>query len=127
MMKKKLFTIFVLLLFQINATLCQEVQTNVDLDNKIEYITKKLEQKIQMFPGFNNFQEARLFKISDSLYVLEILYKPGEQLLKNRKMLNPTEVLTFQEKVTAKLLQESPERSQTHKPRHFRVWGGEGT
>lgn len=75
----------------------------MDTDGKLQYIDQKSEEKLGMFKEYNNFREARLFKISDTLYVLEISYQPEDKLLRQRQMLSKDEVQKLQQQITEKL------------------------
>ena len=110
-MKKKSFFIFIMLLFICLTEICsaQEVQIPVDNSNKIEYIDAKLEKKLKLFPEYSNFREVRLFQISDTLFVLEISYKPQEKLLKNRIYFSKEETKSFLQKVTERIIQKEPQ------------------
>jgi len=87
----------------------QEVQIPVDKECKIEYIDTKLEKKLQLFPEYSNFREARLFQISDTLFVLEISYKLQEKSLKDRIHFSLEEADNFLQKVTERIIQKDPQ------------------
>jgi hypothetical protein len=57
----------------------QEMQVPLDIDGKIEVITAQMEQKLQMFGEYSDFEEARLFQKSDSSYILEITLGGGRR------------------------------------------------
>lgn len=84
--------------------MAQEIQVHVDEKGEIKYIDSKLGKNLELFKQYKNFQEARLFQISDSLYVLEILYESDGMLLKERKTLSPEEVAGFRRMVTSSLV-----------------------
>ena len=86
----------------------QEAQVPVDTLGKLQAITTELEQRLNMFPEYSNFKEAKLYQITDSSFVLEISYQPHEQLLKTRLMLNFSETKEFRQKVTERLTSASP-------------------
>lgn len=110
-MKKKSFFIFILLLFicLIEIISAQEVQIPIDEEGKIEYIDSKLEQKLGLFTEYSNFRKARLFRISDTSFVLEISYQLQEKLLKVRLLLSAEEAKNFQQKVTERIKQKKSE------------------
>ncbi len=109
-MKNILFIIFVFLFnLYLELANAQEIQIPIDEEGKIEYIDSKLEQKLNLFTEYVNFREARLFQISNSLFVLEIYYRPQEKLFKKRLQFSLEEVSSFQQKVTARIKQQAPQ------------------
>ncbi len=87
----------------------QEVQVSLDQEGKIEVIDSKLEKKLGLFKDYNNFKEARLFKTSDSTYVLEISYKEQQKVLRTRLPLTADETKDLQKEVTDRIQEKSPE------------------
>lgn len=86
--------------FKVNA---QEKQIPLDSNGKIGILDSKLEQKLGLFSEYPNFMEARLFQINDTSYVLEVYYRPGRDLLKNRWPLSLEGIRTFRQKVSSRL------------------------
>ncbi|MDP8238871.1 MAG: hypothetical protein P9X24_07265 [Candidatus Hatepunaea meridiana] len=86
----------------------QEAQIPVDEEGKIEYIDSELEQKLGLFTDYTNFREARLFQVSDTLFVLEIYYQSQGRLLKARLPFSKVDVRNFQRKVTEQTKQKEP-------------------
>jgi hypothetical protein len=80
---KKSIILGMLLLFSSLAG-AQEVQVPFDLEGKVTFLNRELEQKLALFPEYETFQMARIFQLPDSSYVLEIYYQPQQTLLKNR-------------------------------------------
>lgn len=98
-----------LLLFFTTRGYSQEVQIPVDQEGKLEYIDAQLEQRLSLFPDYLNFQEARMFKVSDTLYVLEVYYRPQDALFKERMPLSADQVNDFRQKVSERLRQRAPQ------------------
>ena len=100
-----------MLVFICSTEICsaQEVQIPVDEDGKIGYIDAKLENKLKLFSEYSNFREARLFQISDTLFVLEISYKLQGRFLKNRIYYSKEETKSFLQKVTERIIQKEPQ------------------
>ncbi len=71
-MKNKFLFLFLAGLFFWFSEICtaQEVLVAIDEQGKIELIDSQLEKKLNLFQEYENFKEARLFKVSDSAYVL---------------------------------------------------------
>ena len=110
MINKTILCLFLLLSLALTASsLAQEAQVPMDEEGKLDYIDSKLEQQLGLFTQYQNFQEARLFQVSDTSFVLEISYQPGEQLLKERLPLSANETFEFRRKVTERIKHEKPE------------------
>lgn len=86
----------------------QERQVSLDADGKINIIDTSLEKKLSLFTEYRGFTEARLYQTSDSTYVLEINYMPGEQILRDRKHINSKEVSALRSQISEKLAQKAP-------------------
>ena len=107
---KFLLTIILLLSVAFTASSkAQEAQVPIDEEGKLEYIDSELGQKLDLFPDYKNFLEARLFQISDTSFVLEISYQPEKTLLKARLPLTAGEAREFRRKVTERIKQEKPQ------------------
>lgn len=103
-------TVLIAIAFLSALTLkAQEIQVSIDEEGKVEFIDAKLEKKLGLFPEYKGLKEVRLFQISDTIYVLEILYQPGNKLMKHRQPLSEEQVKDFRKKVTARIQQQVPE------------------
>ena len=69
-MKTLLFLLF--LIFSPVAGKAQEVQVAFDSAKTIQVINQDLEKKLDLFPTYPYFEEARLFQEPDSSYSVEI-------------------------------------------------------
>ena len=103
-MKKLLFTIcFGFIAVFIVA---QEKQVPFFPKSGTYSITKKMAAKSGLFSEYKNFEEAQLFVLPDSTFVLEIMYRVMKQALKDRKIMTKQEKAAFikqlQEKIRAK-------------------------
>jgi len=87
----------------------QEKQVCIDESGKIYSIDSKLEQKLQMFSEYENFQEAIVFQSNDSTFVLEIIYLEQGQVLRKRLPLAFEELSNLRKKVTQKLTISLPQ------------------
>lgn len=106
--KTFLFVIVVFSLSLATVSNAQEVLVPIDAEGKLEFIDAKLEKELGLFPEYRNFQDARLFQISDTSFVLEIHYQPEERVLKVRLPLSTKEVSEFRWKVTRRIREEKP-------------------
>lgn len=87
----------------------QEVQAPVDEEGKVEYIDAELEAKLGLFSEYENFQEARLFQVSDTTFALEISYQPQDKLFRVRLPLSSEETVNFRRKVTERISERAPQ------------------
>ncbi|MCD4650416.1 MAG: hypothetical protein K8S56_01315 [Candidatus Cloacimonetes bacterium] len=108
----KTATLLFLLLFLCLAEIsnAQEVQIPIDKEGRIDYISLKLERKLELFTEYSNFREARLFQITDSTFVLEISYRANGKSVKSRLLFSTSEAEIFQQKVTDRIFDR---KSQT--------------
>ncbi|MFK7950664.1 MAG: hypothetical protein AB8G11_23970 [Saprospiraceae bacterium] len=92
----KLFilTILTTFTFQVFAQ-----QTSVPLCDKLEVVDAELEKKLQLFTEYEGFQQALLYKESDDLFVLEIIYKPKDVFQVERKPMTKSALETFCERI----------------------------
>ncbi len=78
----------------------QESLVSIDEAGKLDRIDVRLEQKLQLFPDYPEFREARLFRLADSSFVLEIEYGPEGKLSRVRLPMTASEVESLRRKVT---------------------------
>lgn len=104
-------TVFILIISIIfaNNLFAQEVQVSPDKAGKFDYITTEMESRLNLFPQYKNFLEARLYELSDSTYLLEILHRKNGQRHRERKKLTTKEFREFRRQVSEKLQQHKPE------------------
>ncbi|MCD4650414.1 MAG: hypothetical protein K8S56_01305 [Candidatus Cloacimonetes bacterium] len=101
-----LFLLLFLCLAEISNA--QEVQIPIDKEGRIDYISSKLERKLELFTEYSNFREARLFQITDSTFVLEISYRENGKTVQSRLLFTTSEAEIFQQKVTDSLEAKKP-------------------
>jgi len=80
-MKKILFLVCFLVLAKGTAS-AQEVQVTFDSSGSIQVINQDLEKKLNLFPQYPYFEEARLFQEPDSSYSVEITSDSGGRTLR---------------------------------------------
>ncbi len=90
----------ILLIGSISEIKAQEVQVPIDEEGKIKVIDRELERELNLFPEYENFQKAWIFKVSDTLYTLEVFYQSKGELLKSRFLLSKEKFDNFRHKVT---------------------------
>ncbi len=98
---------FLLFLFSFSL-LAQEKQVALDKEGKLQSIDKTLEFKLKAFVEYPGFQEARLFQINESLYVLEVIYQPENVVLRAREELNTEQVDELRTKISSLVASRSP-------------------
>jgi hypothetical protein len=86
----------------------QEVQVPLDEEGKILTIDVNLERKLGLFPEYETFQEAKLFKSSDTTFVLEVYYRKDGNNVKDRIYLLHLEVSNMRKKVTEEIEKKAP-------------------
>ncbi|HEY3294993.1 MAG TPA: hypothetical protein VGL38_06125 [bacterium] len=105
-MKPFILTIALFCLF--TCAHAQDALVPLDSTGKVESITADLQKRLQLFGEYSNFREARLFRLSDTLYVLEVLYRPDSQVIRERKPLTADGVATLRRQVGDNLLKFAP-------------------
>ena len=95
-----LFSIFIAPLFS------QEVQIPILPQKHIDYIDAHLQKKFDLFGEYSNFQEARIFQLPDSSYVLEILYRSKGKLFKDRKSITAQDIQELRQSLITRLQRE---------------------
>ncbi len=106
-MKKLLITTVILL--SVVSIRAQETMVHIDEEGKLDFIDAKLEKKLGLFSEYKGLKEVRLYQISDSGFVLEILYQPESKLLKVRKPLTREQVQELRKKVSERISLLAPE------------------
>ncbi len=98
-----------------STALAQEIQRPFDETGSIQTIDRALEEKLQLFPDYEGFREARLYEVSRTEYVLEIIYRPNNDVLRDQQTLALAEVRDLRARVTKRYNEEMerPELNQT--------------
>jgi hypothetical protein len=86
-----------------------EVQVPFDDQGKVMAIDGRMEAKLGLFTEYPEFREARLFQISDTSFVLEVYYGPGEQVEKDRRPLSAAEVSSLRASVAEAIAVKAPD------------------
>ncbi|OGU60851.1 MAG: hypothetical protein A2X64_04610 [Ignavibacteria bacterium GWF2_33_9] len=86
----------------------QEKQIQFIPENNIKVIDSEMETKLNLFPEYNNFKEARLYQKSDNSYVLEITYIENEDEIRIRKNLSQSELDDLRVKIQSLITTEMP-------------------
>jgi hypothetical protein len=91
------------------ASLAGEVQVPFDGEGKVLVLSHDLEAKLGLFPKYQGFEEARLFQISDTSFVLEVYYGSGEQVEKDRVPMSAAEVSSLRALVAEAIAAKAPD------------------
>jgi|GEM_PF-1416223 len=97
------------LLFAAISLSAQQIQIPVDEDARLERITPDVEKGIKLFEEYAGFQQARLFMLPDSTYLLEVEYLSGGALLRAEKPLDRDELKAFRAEISRRLKARMPE------------------
>lgn len=104
-MKKLILLFFVSIT---NITFAQERQIAFDPDGKIDVITASIEKKLLRFTVYEGFKEARLFQQNDTVFILEILYRPESTLIRAKEVLDLAQVNQLREEIYTTLKAKAP-------------------
>ena len=85
------------------AAVAAELQIPLDFAGRVQRIDAALARRLQMFTDRPDFQDARLFQLADSSYVLEITSLTGAGLSRDRIPLTATGVDSLRGVVTTAL------------------------
>jgi len=105
-----------------NLLLCQEISVALDTNNKILVIDHELEKTLNLYPEYN-IKEIRLFKFSETSYVLELSYDINGTLSRKRINMNQSEVNALRNKVTELVSIHSPQSFYNQDGRSEFLWG----
>lgn len=86
----------------------QEEQIPIDSTRKIEIIDEELEQKLNLFPEYPDFKEARLYQKDQSNYILEITYKKDGKIVRAKREMNSTELEKFRLNLQSLVVEKAP-------------------
>ena len=77
----------------------QEVSVPFDSTGKIQVVDEKLNKQLGLFPNISGFKQAQIFKVSDTLYSLEVTREENGKLIRERKTMTRSEYLRLTAKV----------------------------
>jgi len=86
-----------------------DTQVPLDSAGKIPVIDAPLEDRLKMFTDHPGFKEARLFKLAEDGFSLEIISESGGSTLRDRVPLSATETEAFRAKVTGLVNEKAPQ------------------
>ncbi|HZK75811.1 MAG TPA: hypothetical protein VFD13_02790 [Candidatus Kapabacteria bacterium] len=104
----KIISILFFLLFFSGEAFAQEVQVPFDSSGSIQIVNQDLEQRLDLFPTYPHFLEARLYHEPDSSYILEITSFENGQMVKDRIPKSANAVRLLREDVDARLGPQAP-------------------
>jgi hypothetical protein len=96
-------------LFSTQVLQAQERQVPVDEEGAIQIIDHDLEGRLNLFPEYEGFQEARMYQLPDSSFVIEITYRVEDQSLKKRVLMDAGAAVDFRRKVSQRIRERSPQ------------------
>lgn len=96
-----LITTCLTILFLCTPLIAQEVQIPFDEAGKIFVVTADLEKDLRLFVEYENFVEARLYKLLDSSFVLEITQTTQGKMIRTRKALVQADVEIIRTRLAA--------------------------
>ncbi len=91
---RKILIVIILGLLAVTV-MAQEKQVPFFPESKTYTITKKVAKKSGLFSEYKQFEEAKLFVLPDSSFILEILYNEGGFILKDRDLMSKSEKAAF--------------------------------
>lgn len=83
------------LVANLNLLYAQEINIPADTSGQIYVINAELAQRLNLFKDYENFQEARLYKIDESKYVLEVNFRKVDLSLRNRIIFDQSQLDSF--------------------------------
>lgn len=90
----------------------QELQVPLDAAGRLDVVDLRLAQRLGLFVGrYPGFQEARLFQLADSSFVLEVTTLERGRTMRQRVPLSAEEVETLRRDLTARLGTYIPRRA----------------
>ncbi|MEM7655322.1 MAG: hypothetical protein AAF399_04270 [Bacteroidota bacterium] len=87
----------------------QERQIALDDSQSLLVIDQKLEHKLNLFPEYEDFFQARMYQLPGEGYVLEITLKNKNQESRERILMDKPEMQAFRESVSQKLRLRAPD------------------
>jgi len=105
------------------SALASDIQSPLDVNGKIMVIDRSTENRISLFPDKPGFREARLFRLEDGSYTLEIALDSGNNLLRDRISMSATSVEAFRIQVSEKIARLFPQSSLDQKGRNRLING----
>ena len=98
-MRHLLLPLLLVLLCSARPVLAQETQVPLDESGSLMVIDASVDEAEELFPDFPGFREARLFRVSEDAYVLEVLYESAGEVVRERRSLTPEEVSSLRARV----------------------------
>lgn len=108
-MKKLLFWTFLFITLTLKLIGQTEIQVSPDADGKLDIITADQENRLNLFAEYENFKEARCFKLNDTSYVIEIMYEEDGDVKRAKKYYTAEAFFAFRNEVSSVILQNAPE------------------
>lgn len=101
----------------------QEVQVPFDSAGRIMVITKELDAQLGLFTDQPGFSEARLFRLQDSSYAIEITTISQGQYARSRRAMSAIEGASYLANIRSILRTRAPSASLDQSGRSSLLWG----
>ncbi len=85
-----------------------DVQVALDSSGKITVIDRQLESRLRLFPERADFHEARLYRLAEGGFSLEITSESGGVILRDRLPMSSTEIEAFRIRVSRAVDERAP-------------------
>lgn len=108
-MRSIIFALFLLQCVPASRGRAQDLQVPLDQKGKLERIDNQLERRLQLFTEYEHFLEARLFRVSEGRYLLEVLYRKNGRILRDKRPLSAEDVEQFREQVSSAMTEAAPQ------------------
>ncbi len=101
----------------------QEVQIPIDDEGRLQRITPELEEELKLFTEYPGFIDARLFRLSENRYELEIEYAENGETRRSRREMSHEDMRAFRLTVADRLRMRAPGLLVDHEGRSSFITG----
>lgn len=109
-LRRVFFMLLLLVLTGPAAVEAQEVQVPLDLDGRLDEIDRGLASRLGLLlDEYPDLEVARLYRVDEERYVLEVTYRADGRLARQRMDLTAAEVRDLRTRVSAALAELAPE------------------
>ena len=102
-------SVLLLLCIGVATTYAQETQVSLDSAGAILRVDPDLQEKLALFSEYSGFEEARLYRLADSTYALEVFYSADGKSLKKRTIFSWREGEDFRSRLSEVIRERLPE------------------
>lgn len=101
----------------------QDVQVPFDSAGRVMVITKELDAQLELFTDQPGFSEARLFRLQDSSYALEITSVLQDRFVRSRRSMSAAQGLSYLALIQDQFRIRAPNASFDQEGRSSLLWG----